>query len=414
MVKVMADKIKLNKEGVVVFMGTMNAMPMMYALELKKLGYDVLYFVDVAAEDTLSRPENHYPGIHYPYPDWIVEQILPTQIFLPIFPKVFAALYQYKIKKLTQKKVSCFVLGSFFTALSPYLPAVKVGLPHGSDLDVWADKEGADALAKSFRRSIFKFLPQTISCKLIRYMVDQQYAGYLNADVAMYFPLGLNAVGDKVINQLVAAGVKYVPRFDISFEPLLKESRAFKPPSDTLVLFSGVRFLFKTFPDGNTGYNKGNDLIIEGVARYAAVNPNIRVHFVEKGEDVAQAKALCQALGLDKFVIWHKEMPFQALLKLYQEADICFDQVGAHWIGAIGAYALWLHKPLIANVDSIVKSGIFPQNNPVCAARTADEIYEWLVKLGDADFRKRVSDSAVMFTETYLGPFKAMEQIFEL
>ena len=35
-------------------------------------------------------------------------------------------------------------------------------------------------------------------------------------------------------------------------------------------------------------------------------------------------------------------MSFIKLLKLYQNSDICFDQVGAHWIAAIGAYALYL------------------------------------------------------------------------
>jgi len=67
----------------------------------------------------------------------------------------------------------------------------------------------------------------------------------------------------------------------------------------------------------------------------------IKVHFVEKGEDLHYAKEreLCKKLGLENVVIWHKEMPFKDLLALYRDSDICFDQLGDHWIAGIGGYA---------------------------------------------------------------------------
>jgi hypothetical protein len=64
--------IDLDAPGVIIFFGTMNAMPMMYAHELRNLGQDVIYFVDVPEKNTLCRPENHFPSISYPYPDWVV------------------------------------------------------------------------------------------------------------------------------------------------------------------------------------------------------------------------------------------------------------------------------------------------------------------------------------------------------
>ena len=51
------------------FIGTTNAMPMAYAIELKKFNYDVKYIVDVASDNMLSRPEFHYDSIKYPYPN---------------------------------------------------------------------------------------------------------------------------------------------------------------------------------------------------------------------------------------------------------------------------------------------------------------------------------------------------------
>ena len=408
--------IKLDKDKVIVFMGSMNAMPMMYALELKKLGYEVIYFVDVSRKDTLSRPENHFPVINYPYPSWVVEFVLPSQILTSLFPKIFAAIYQRKLGLLTKKEIGCYVLNGFFTSLAPYLDSAsnKVALSHGSDLDVWANIERFEILAKNFGgRSIFKYLPEKIVKILIKNIIKKQYTGYSQSEEVVYFPIGFNVEGDKLIRRLINGGVRYIPRYDISFEPLDGQSREFKMSSKNLEIFSGVRFLYRTFPGGNDDYNKGNDVIIEGIAKYYLINPNIRVHFVEKGEDVQFAKELCRKLGIESVVVWHKEMLFNELLSLYQRSDVCFDQVGKHWVGAIGGYALWLGKPLIANVDSAVKSGVWPVDNPVCASRNSVEVCEWLVKLQDVEFRKTVSDNSKKFVETYMGAQSALSNVFE-
>ena len=93
------DKIKLVVNGgPIVFLGSMNAMPMMYALELKKKGFEVIYFVDAPVSDKLCRPENHFSDIQYPYPDWIVEVSLKTQMLLPFFRKFFSVYLDRKVK----------------------------------------------------------------------------------------------------------------------------------------------------------------------------------------------------------------------------------------------------------------------------------------------------------------------------
>lgn len=365
----------------------------------------------------MSRPENHLPNICYPYPSWIVELILPSQILLPLLPKLFAAFYCWRIKQLTRKDVGCFILNGFFASLAPYMTreANKIGLSHGSDLDVWANTEDANNLAESFKsRSLFKYLPNMVSKTLIKFIVDKQYLGYVGLDAVFYFPLGLNSDGDKVLSQLISQGVRYVPRYDFSFEPLLGQSREFKNPSGKLELFSGVRFLFKTFPERNRGYNKGNDIIIEGIAKYFSINQNIRVHFFEKGEDWQHAKELCKRLGLERVVVWHKEIPLKDLLTVYQNSDICFDQVGTHWIGAIGGYALWLGKPLIANTESVVQSGVWPNDNPVCSASTAAEVCDWLVKLQDIKLRKDISEKSKKFVEDHMDPSQTLKLLFDL
>jgi hypothetical protein len=107
-------------------------------------------------------------------------------------------------------------------------------------------------------------------------------------------------------------------------------------------------------------------------------------------------------------------MPFRELLHLYRLADICFDQVGDHWIGAIGFYALWLGKPLIANPERAVRSGAWPADHPICSARTADEIFEWLKRLEDPALRQGLSERSKIFAEQHLHPLDALGRIFSL
>lgn len=413
----MQEKIKLDKDGLIVFMGSMNAMPMMYAWELKKLGYNVLYFVDAPASDALSRPENHFKDIEYPYPDWIVEFKIPTQMALPYFSKLFALYISRKIRKISGKKITCFVLNGFFVSMAPHfrLVAKVVALSHGSDLDVWANKENVATLASTFcKRSVFKIFPKPISRVLIKKAVDIQYCGFSASNAVIYFPAGFNRAGDDVVESLAKTGVNIFNRYDISFEPLKDVSRDFKTPENKTVIFSGVRFLYKTFPDGNDEYSKGNDLIIRGLAKYYQRNKNIEVHFVEKGEDVAYAKELCHKFGIDEVVVWHKEMPFRKLIDLYLRSDICFDQVGKHWIGAIGAYALFLGKPLIANVKMAVALDVFPKINPILSVASEGEIYDALVKLEDRVVRENIHGASKKFVEQQMNSEKLLNNIFEL
>jgi len=407
--------IRLNKDELVVFMGSMNSMPMMYALELKNRGYKVLYFVDAKKSNTLCRPEHHFPNISYPYPSWIVELTLPSQILLPIFPWVFSLLYQWRIRQVTKVAVGVFFLNGFFASLAPHLSsrAYKIGLSHGSDLDVWANLENTDALAVSFgKRSIFKFIPTWLSKKLIMHIISKQYNGYVSSNTVCYFPCGFNEAGDNVIKSLINSGVKYVPRYDISFELLRGQPRYYKSTENVLRIFSIVRFLFKTFPDSNKGYSKGNDIIIEGIAKYYKLNKNVRIDFVEKGEDVEYAKQLCEKNGLKDVVVWHKEMSFKTMLSLLVQSDVCFDQVGEHWIGA-GVYAMWLGKPLIANPEAAILAGVWPDKNPVCSARTPEEVCECLVRLRNVEYRREVSNGSKRFIEAQMGPQKALSKLFE-
>lgn len=410
------NKIRLEKTaGPIVFVGGMNAMPMMYAVELRKLGYEVLYLVDRPATDTLSRPENHFSELSYPYPDWIVEFPVTSQMALPFMRSYFV----WKIERLVIEKygkpAQAYVLNSLFISLSPCFsaPSKKIALTHGSDLDSWADEDGIEGLAESFKkRSFFKYMPSSIAKRLIRKAVQRQFAGFKSCETVIYFPRGFNQFGDRVLNKLELAGVEVLERYDVSFDPLMNENRDFKnDTSGPLVIFSGVRFTFQTFSEGNSDYAKGNDHIINGLGLFYKEFKNIEINFVEKGPDVDIAKKLCTENKLDSVVVWHKEMKFTELLGLYRKADICFDQVGRHWIGAIGAYALWLGKPLIANDSLPILCGTWPLDTPVCSASSAEEVYQQLKFLHDVNTRMEVSISSKRFAEEYFSAKKLISEL---
>lgn len=391
-------------------------MPMMYALELRKRGYDVVYFVDVSENDKLHRPENHFPEISYPYPEWVVEFPLKSQMFLPYFRFFFAWLVLKKLSSIRKHTPQSIVANGFFISTLPFFPKTisKIALSHGSDLDTWADLENSQKLSCSFaKQSFYKFLPASIVKKIIPVVVDRQFFGFSSANTVVYFPNGFNSVGDKVVSKLINKDITYVPRYDISFEPLMNEDRDFKSAGQKLIIFSGVRFNFETFYDGNDEYNKGNDIIIYGIKEYCRNNKNVEIHFVRKGPDTKRAEKLCDDLGMAEMVVWHDEMKFYELLELYRKADICFDQVGNHWPGAFGCYALWLGKPLITNDRRLRESGVWPEDTPVCSASTPGEIKNWLCKLNDADFRERISTESKVFAEKYLGPSKALDALFD-
>jgi hypothetical protein len=406
-------KIIPNPNELIIFMGSMNAMPMAYALNLKRRGFDVLCVVDAMPEDKLCRPEFHYPEISYPYPSWIIEFRLPSQILLACFPRILSLILTKKIQFQTDKKIAAVFLNGFFVSLAPHIfPGVKkIGLSHGSDLDVWADVDRYQELSINFRRSFFKYIPLKFSSRIIKRIVERQLKGYIECVAVMYFPRGFNVVGDKVVGKLTYQGVHYVQRYDASFIQL--EQRLKKHVSDEkLKILSLVRFTFLTFPEQNLGYNKGNDIIIQGIAKYKKLNPNIEVHFVEKGEDVDAAKNLCRYLEIDDIVIWHKEMPFQDLVDKIMEVDICIDQVGSHWIGA-GVYAMKLGVPLIANTYPAIKTGVWPDKNPVLNSKNPEDVCFSLKSLEDERKRRVIGEESNKFVTEIMSIDHTLEKIFD-
>lgn len=389
----------------------MNAMPIAYARELRARGYDVVCFVDVPAEVTLSRPECHYPDISYPYPDWIVET--PVRSLVPsLFPRI--TLRQMLAKARRKRpigKIRAVFLSGFFIALAPYFPrdTVRVFLSYGSDFEAWSDPAHVRDLATGLQgRSLFRYVPEAIGRRILRLVVERNFAAACACQALMYFPRGVVPSAGTLIDKLEAAGVRHIPRYDITFEPLAGVDAGFKEPGEKLVIISPVRFLYKTFSEGHEEYSKGNDILIRGLGEFRRRCPDIEVHFFEKGIDVEDAKRLCSEVGIADVVIWHREMPFQDLISLISRSDIFCDQMGKHILGT-GMYAMYLGKPVVTNMRKLP----FWANGPIRHAASPEEVAEQLSDLSDPGTRRQASAESRRFAIEHFGISGTVDRLLD-
>lgn len=405
------EKIDLAKPGAVLFLGTMNAMPMMYALALKEMGQQVLYLVDVPATDKLSRPEHQYQQISYPYPEWIVELVLPSQLLVSLLPSLFMLWLKTKLKPLLLgQDIKAVFLGGQFIALAPRFAKTtqKLLLSYGADLEWFCNPQRVDALAEEFgAKSFLQYLPAWLRHSLIKVMVQRNYQGALCCQTLLFFPPGFSQTGDAMVQQLQQHGVHYIPRLDVSFTPLQGFDRSYKPRQGMLQILCPVRFHYQDISAQACGENKGNDLIIKALARFVRQHPQVQIHFFDKGPDVLNGRKLCDELGLSPFVTWHQQMSLPELLALYQQADICFDQVGNHWMGAVGIYALYFGKPLIVNAANLRH---LPQL-PLFQASSEQEILGHLLALTDENLAKLYYPKALASAEANFGPQHVLQEL---
>ena len=133
-------------------------------------------------------------------------------------------------------------------------------------------------------------------------------------------------------------------------------------------------------------------------------NSLIQIKFFLKGSetDIGTAKALCDSQGLTENVEWLAPMPLNELFEYYNDCDVCIDQVGHHWMGAVGAYALYCGRPLIANARPDVFDGIWGLENPVLQASSVEEIYEHLIRCENIEYRRTLSTRSHFFAAKYL------------
>jgi glycosyltransferase involved in cell wall biosynthesis len=379
------------------FIGSMNAMPMQYALKFKEEGFDVKYIVESTQDNKLMRPETYFKKVSYPYPNWIKEIFFKKTMLKLFFSKFFT-------RELRKEMNDCDVI--FFNHYGHHVSrhfdenkVIKIALFSGADLDGSASYEQVKNSINKKNNIIVGYLKK----KLLEFSIYNYRKGIRSCHILSYFPAGMNVVGDKLLEEIMQdKPFVDIRRYDANFEDV---GLKFVGPTknEKLVIFSAVRFLIKTTEQNAFEY-KGNDLIIKAIAQFYKVNQNIEVHFVEKGESESLeiAKQMCIDLGIDEIVTWHQPMPLEELLDHYEQSDILFDQVGTHWLGGVGMYAAYMGKPLIANARLDVFGDTWGDDVPILDASTVDDIFKHLVACQNHEYRKQVGEASHLFMKEKL------------
>ncbi len=380
------------------FVGCMNAMPMAYALKFRRDGYDVRFVVEAGPGDTLMRPEHQYAAeVSYPYPDWIVE--IPWQSDL-LHHAMLPWSNRQVVKLMSDRDV--VILNDYGIALAPQMPvaALRIALSSGADIDVLCRWEMARSFAAGVRR---KWLyPVRLALELWR--TRRQRRGLESCQVVSYFPRGLNPVGDGIIRELMSLPrpPKIIERYDANFSAVgVRRVPIRRRPLRRIL--APVRVNLLPHPGQEIEY-KGNDLILQAFSMYRTRNPDAELHMYEKGPpaDLALARRMCRELGIESAVTWHQPTNLPGLLMQYEDADVVFDQVGSHWMGGVGFYALYMGRPVIANARLDVFEPLWGAHPPVLHATTPDQILGHLVRCEDIAYRESVAEASHVFARDHL------------
>lgn len=361
------------------FVGNTNNMPLVYARALRENGHDVDIYVDGRRDERLHRPENRYPE-YGSYPVWIKDRAQRVPILSYSFPRV---LLRGLVSELNEGGYDGVVLNGFAISLAPLLTSPVMALLAGSDLDVLCDPRAQDQSAMITQYGLLVGrLRYAVQMRFVRL----QRAGLRACGAFNYFAQGIHPRGEELLAEIYRG-----------LEPARLQVRgtdctglSYVPPSDrvgaAVRIFAPVRFLFRDpMPPGFTPQeNKRNDIILRGFALYVhRFNKAMRLTMVKKGPDVPEAEKLCAELDISKNVNWLEEMSQIEITRRYIDADIVFDQMGQHTIGAIGFDSMLVGRPVIANGRIDVYDCVLFEKSPICHATTPEEVCAWLARLVD-------------------------------
>ena len=395
------------------FIGNMNNMPLMYARDLRERGHDVDFIVDARRREALHRPEKRYSE-YETYPDWMIDRPVAIPLLSYAYPRVFL---RDVIRRINGGAYDGLVLDGFAVGLATELVGRKFALLAGADLDVMCDPRSVDAVALRHR---YGLVSGRIRHYLLQKILIRQRTGLRACAGFNYFAEGINPRAE----QLLAEIYEGLSPYRLQIRGTDCDQLTYSPPSDRrgddVIIFAPVRFLYREPLPANFSplENKRNDLIIEGIARYLRESgKSPRIVMVEKGPDVAAAKALTEQLGIANGVTWLKEMTQAEIFEWYRRADIVFDQLGNHIVGQVAWDSMLQGRPVIANARPEVFEKIIPEPSPICHASNADSVAAWLHQLVDSPERRReIGIRSHKYINNYYNKSttaSAIEQFFE-
>lgn len=396
------------------FLGNTNNYPFRLAWALRKLGHDVLFFVDRPRSEPRHRPESHYQEMPYPYPNWIreIQPVNPLQI----------VLYPWTLKSVFRALDTCdgVVLNGLALSLGQAVRRPLIGLLTGSDLDVFANPRsvvslasapyGLEWLAKYRLLDRLMFIGKQ---KIFADVIRLQRAGIAKCCLLDYAIPGLLPEGDALLEEMGINGRRRTT-FMLTDIDHLPAPRARQ--DGAIRIFCATRLQWKRPAVGSNLSPldmKGTDTMLEGLRLFVQRSSRpVQIRLIAVGADVEAARQVVQELGLEPYVCWLPQLTQSDFHAEMVQADVILENFGPDCcMGMAGRDAIAMGVPVVASGKSELFARVLGEPLPIYEAQKPDEICARLNEIAtDPSGVAQYASRARSFAARWFSPRRAAEQ----
>lgn len=386
------------------FFGNTNNYPFMLARTFRRMGHEVVFFVN--KDEKLHRPEFRYGDVKYPYPDWIKSSALrEAQDFVSS---------KFRNEIIDSLNTCDFVvLNDWGISLGKDLRCKRMSLCTGSDLEQYCNPKTAE-LASNSINNFPVFIKRWRSRSVWNRLINAQRESIKTSDLVYYFSPGIMPSGDEILRDLGIDSSRRIFFLQADVESI---SPTRLPNHKPLRTFCAARFVWKypVMPGFTENDYKGSDVMIQGISLFLKNhNYPLDLHFVRKGQHVEDAEVLMKELGVEPFVTWHSELTQREVWEQYTQADFCFDQFGKSFVAMAGLEAMASGRPLIADARPEIFDSVWKTPSPICHARTPEQICTQIEKLAfNPELREELGRASREFVVVNCSPISAANSILE-
>lgn len=155
-------------------------------------------------------------------------------------------------------------------------------------------------------------------------------------------------------------------------------------------------------PERNPSLEKGNDILIDGLAQFFGSRKGAAAVFVSWGERQDATRRRLADLGISAKVHWIDPVPTPALSRYMAAADVVADQFFLGAFGAITPRALFLGVAPLLYLDVAAHRWCFHQPPPVLNARQPQQIATLLLEMaGNRERLREVGELGRLWYQTH-------------
>jgi glycosyltransferase involved in cell wall biosynthesis len=174
------------------------------------------------------------------------------------------------------------------------------------------------------------------------------------------------------------------------FVPIMWDTNYFQPDDSKLNNGSNLTIFHPTYLDLKF---KGNDILIEGFAKFVKTTPNAILIIVDRGIDSKSTHKLVEKLRLENNVKFIKgPLNYEELRIQYINSDIIADQFIVPGMGGIACESLACGKPLLINCPPDNYQNLHDEEPPILHCKNPEDILKNLKILKDKEFRKNIGN----------------------